>query len=175
MLKGKVKVYKTSVDGKEHILHIVKPPYSFADVPLFEGSNYPACAQTLEESTLLFIPKYEFMNLLQNNAQLSLKIVSGFAKRLKDLNQKLEDITLKEVGNRLAKYLVEEIERSGTSGFAEPFVKLSLPKTAIASYIGTITETLSRSLKKLQNENIIRVQGKKIFVENFEKLKELAR
>ncbi len=174
VLKGKIKVFKTSSDGKEHILHIVKPPHPFADVPLFEGGNYPASAQALEDCVLLFVPKNEFLGLLENNAQLSLKMVAGFAKRLKKLSEKLEDITFKEVGNRLAKYIVEEVEKSGTAGLAEPFVKLSLPKSTIASYIGTITETLSRTLKKMQNEKIIRVQGKKIFVEDYPRLKDLA-
>ena len=175
MLKGSVKIYKTSPEGKEVILHIIKPPYPFADVPLFEGGSYPANAQALEDSTILFIPKNEFMELILKNPTVSLKISAGFAKRLRLMSKQMEDITLKEVSNRLAKYILDEVKRTGTDRLPEPFVKLTISKSTIASLLGTITETLSRTFKKLQNENIIRMDGKKIFVSDLSRLKELAK
>lgn len=175
LLKGAVKIFKVSSEGKESVFHIVKPLSVFADIPLFEGSNYPINAQTIKESMMIFIPKEGFMELLKMNPNISLKMLAGFAKRLKALVNQVEDLSTKEIKNRLAKYLIKEIEISGTQNLAEPFIKLSLPKSTIASYIGTITETLSRSLKKLQDEDIIRVSGKKIFVNDLKRLKELAR
>ncbi len=65
VLKGSIKIYRISNEGKEYILHLRKPPQPFADVPLFEGGNYPANAQTLEDSVLLFIPKNEFTELIR--------------------------------------------------------------------------------------------------------------
>lgn len=175
VLKGKVKIFKVSLDGKENILHLIKPPHTFAEVPMFEGGNYPACAQTLEESILLFIPKDEFLDLIQKDISLSLKMIAGFAKRLKSLSQRIEDISSKDVTYRLAKYLIEEIEKNGTYNLAEPFIRLSITKSDVASFLGTITETLSRTFKKLQNENIIRVEGKKIFIKDYSRLKDLAK
>ncbi len=174
MLEGSVKIYKTSPDGKEIILHIIKPPLPFADVPLFEGGSYPANSQTLEDSLILFIPKNEFMDLILKNPGISLKITIGFAKRLRLMSKQMEDITLKEVSNRLAKYILDEVKRNGTDKLPEPFLKLTISKATIASLLGTITETLSRTFKKLQNENIIRVEGKKIFVTDLPGLKKLS-
>lgn len=175
MLEGSVKIYKTSPEGKEVILHIIKPTFPFADVPLFEGGSYPANAQTLEDSIILFIAKDEFMNLILKNPEIIIKITAGFAKRLRLMGNQLEDITLKEVSNRLAKYILDEVKRNGTDKLPEPFLKLTISKSTIASLLGTITETLSRTFKKLQNENVIQVEGKKIFVTDFNHLKKLSK
>ena len=102
-------------------------------------------------------------------------MLAGFAKRLKAMVNQVEDLTSKEIPNRLAKYILKEIKTAGTEKLAEPFVKLSVPKTTIAAYLGTITETLSRSLKKLQDEGVIRVNGKSIFVNDIKRLKDLAK
>ncbi len=175
LLKGSVKVFKISSQGKKSVVHLVRPLTAFADIPLFEGGNYPVSAEALEESLTLFIPKEEFLELISKEPEILLKMLAGFAKRLKSLINQLEDISSKEVSNRLAKYLLKEIKTVGTDKLPEPFIKLTIPKSAIAAYLGTITETLSRSFKKLQDEKIIRVNGKKIFVNNMKRLKDLAK
>lgn len=174
LLKGIIKVYKINSMGKESVVHIVRPFGAFADIPLFEGGNYPAYAEAIEDSLALFIPKDSFLDLISKEPEISLKMLAGFAKRLKALVNQLEDISSKEVPNRLAKYLLQRINASGTEDLPEPFIKLAVPKSTIASYLGTITETLSRTLRRFQNENIIRVIGKKIFVVDMKKLRQLA-
>ncbi|MCZ7603194.1 MAG: Crp/Fnr family transcriptional regulator [Melioribacteraceae bacterium] len=174
LLKGIVKVYDLNKEGKETVIHIIKPVNVFADIPLFEGKNYPVSADAIEDSIALFIPKEEFINLIMNNPEISLKMLAGFAKRMKSLVKQIEDLSSKEVINRLAKYIIKEVKKSGTENLPEPFIKLAAPKSVIASYIGTITETFSRTLNKLQSEKIIRVQGKKIFINNLSELKKLA-
>lgn len=175
LLKGVIKVYKISSTGKESVVHIVKPFNVFADIPLFERGNYPVNAESLEESLALFIPKEKFLDLICKEPEISLKMLAGFAKRLKSLVNQLEDISSREVPNRLAKYLLKEIRNAGTEKLPEPFVKFSVPKSTIAAYLGTITETLSRTFRKLQDEGVIRVSGKKIFVTDLKRLKELAK
>lgn len=175
LLKGTIKVYKISSSGKESVVHIVNSLTVFADIPLFEGTNYPVNAEALKECIAMFIPKSDFLELIQSEPEISLKMLGGFAKRLKALVTQLEDLTTMEVTNRLAKYILKEIKSSGTEKLVEPFIKLSVPKSTIASYLGTITETLSRNFKKLQNDRIIRVVGKKIFIEDIKRLKELAK
>lgn len=175
LLKGSVKVYKISKRGKESVMHIVKPLNAFADIPLFEGGNYPVSAEAIEESLTILIPKDKFLELIKNQPEVSLKMLAGFAKRLKSLISQLQDISSREVPNRLANYLLVEIKNAGTENLVEPFVKLTIPKYTIAAYLGTITETLSRSFKKLQDEKIIRVKGKTVFISDLKKLKDLAK
>lgn len=175
LLKGTVKIFKISAKAKESVLHIIKPLNAFADIPLFDGGNYPVNAVALEESLAISIPKEKFLELLRTDPDISLKMLAGFAKRLKALINQIDDISSKEIPTRLAKYLIEEIKNSGTDKLPEPFIKLTVPKATVAAYIGTITETLSRTFKKLQDDGIIRVSGKKIFVSDYKRLKDLTR
>ena len=175
LLKGTIKVSRILNNGKEAVVHIIKPLNTFADIPLFEGGNYPVTAEAIEESLALFIPKEKFLELIKEEPEISLKMLAGFAKRLTSLINQLEDISSKEVINRLAKYLLKEVQNAGTDEQPEPIIKLSVPKSVIASYLGTITETLSRSFRKLENEEIIRMAGKKIFVRDLKRLKILAK
>ncbi len=174
LLKGSIKVYDLKIDGKETVIHIVKPVNIFADIPLFEGKDYPVNANALEESLTLFVPKEKFINLIKEHSELSLKMLAGFAKRMRALVKQIENLSSKGVINRLAQYLIKEIYKNGTENHPEPFIKLTIPKSVVASYIGTITETFSRTLNKLQTDDIIRVQGKRIIVKNLAVLKKLA-
>jgi CRP/FNR family transcriptional regulator, dissimilatory nitrate respiration regulator len=174
LLEGNIKIFKISSKGKEVVIHLIKPGQSFAELPIFEGKNYPVNAQALTECKVIFFPKDKFLHLLQENHDLTLKLLAGFAKRLRELTQKIEELTSKEVITRFARYLIDEIKNSGTDTLPEPFVKLNEGRNAVAGYLGTITETLSRTLKKLQEEKIIRVQGKKIFITDIKKLEYLA-
>lgn len=176
VLKGSIKVYRISCEAKEYILHLRKPPQPFADVPLFEeGGSYPANALALEDSVLLFIPKEEFTELIRNNPSIALKMLAGFARRMRDMTDKMEEISTKEVSNRVARFILKEIEKNGSIKLKEPFLRLTISKANVATYLGTITETLSRTFKKLQDGNVIVVTGKKIFVKDLKKLKQLAK
>lgn len=173
VLKGSVKIFKISRDGKEYILHFIIPPNVFGDVPLFTGGKCPASVQALKDSVLLFVPKNEFLELLESNPKLSIKIMSGFANRLKSLSVKAEELSFAEVVNRLAGYIVKEIEEAGNSNLEEPFVKLSLSNATLAAYLGTISETISRAMKKLKDSGIIKIKGKAIYVKDYNKLKKM--
>lgn len=174
VLKGSVKIYKISKEGKEFILHFITPPNIFGDVPLFTGGDCPADVQALEDSILLFVPKNEFLSLLENNPRLSFKIMTGFAARLKSLSVKAAELSFSEVINRLAGYLLKELEKSGTTNLPEPYIKLNISIATLASYLGTISETISRAMKKLKDNKIINIHGKTIFIEDLKRLKELA-
>ncbi len=102
-------------------------------------------------------------------------MLAGFAKRMRKLSNKMEEISTKEVSSRLARFILEEIEKNDSIKLKEPFLRLTISKATVASYIGTITETLSRTFKKFQDENIITMNGKKIFVNDLKKLKQIAK
>lgn len=174
VIKGLVKIFKISPQGKEYILHLLTKPHLFGDVPLFTGGDCPASVQVLEDTTLLFVPGKEFLKLLEENPNLSFKVMSGFAKRLKSISVKAEDLSLKEVVNRLADYLLKEIERTGTFQLPEPFYKIPLSNPTLAAYLGTIPETISRAFKKLKDSNVIRMHGRTVFVKDYKQLKHLA-
>ncbi len=176
VLKGRIKVYTLSPDGKESIVHLVRPFDPFAEVPLFEQlKHYPVSAQALEESIVFFIPKDDFIRFIEAHPQIYFKIITGFAKKLRELTTRLESITTNEVTARLANYLIMELEESPSQKDSQRSITLSMLKATLAGYLGTITETLSRTFKKLQDEGIIAVEGKTITILDYNRLKALTK
>lgn len=165
---GKVKIFKTSLEGKEQILHIFGPGEPFGEVPVFHGDPFPANAETLTEAELLFFPRTEFVGLVSANPSLALNMLAMLALRLRRFTTQIENLSLKEVPGRLAFYLLyltEEQERSDR-------VVLDIPKGQLASLLGTSSETLSRIFAKMTEEGLIRVEGKTIDLLDIERLKE---
>ena len=178
VIEGMIKIYKISKDGREHILHLVDKFNTFAEVPLFENAGeilekdfrYPANAAALVDDTeVLLIPHRKFIELLETNKRLCMRMIAGFAKRLRYLNTHIENVTLKDVTKRVAIFLCEELNKNKN----ENTITLKISKHDLASYLGTIIETLSRTFKKIQDDGLIEVDGKKINIKSPEKLKEL--
>ena len=168
VISGKVKVYKLSPEGKERILHVIQPGNSFADAAIFGDGCYPAFAETLVESKLLFFPKKEFLDLLHAHSQLAINMIAGLSRFLRNFATQIEDLTFRDVPARLARYLVFLAGNSRSS------VVLPLAKAQLASNLGTTSETLSRTFRKLTDENLIRVQGKNIDLLDIDQLFDLA-
>ncbi len=83
VLDGKVKVYKLSPEGKERILHIIHPGGTFAEAAIFGDGLYPAYAEPLQTSTLCFLPKEGFLGLLRDNGSISINMIAGLSKFLR--------------------------------------------------------------------------------------------
>jgi CRP/FNR family transcriptional regulator, dissimilatory nitrate respiration regulator len=158
VLKGKVKIFKLSADGKEKILHILGSSEPFGEVAVFSGKDFPANAICLEASLLLFFPREAFVRLISENPALSLNMLSVLSQRLKQFASQIEGLTLKDVPGRLAAYLLD-LSRSQLD--AEKVV-LTITKGQLASLLGTIPETLSRILSKMNSNGLIEVKGRDI-------------
>jgi len=174
ILSGKVKLYKVSPEGKEQILHIVSAPDAFAEAALFLEGNYPAFAEALSDSRLLFFPKREFIHLIEKNPQLSINMIITLSQYLKRFALLIEELSLKEVSSRIAKYFIDLSLKSVKEGKNPKEVELDLSKTQLASKLGTISETLSRTLAKMKAKGIIDVKRNKILILKREVLEELA-
>ena len=179
-VEGSVKIFKISKDGREHILYFIYPFNTFAEVPLLEQYEkikndeftYPANAMALEKDTkLILIRASIFYGILEKNKTMCLKMMSGLAKKLRHLNGYIENITL-DVPKRIAKYLLAE--QNKYSKESKPQIELSISKHDLAAYLGTIDETLSRALKKFQDDKLIKVEGKKIKINDISALKKIA-
>lgn len=175
VLAGLAVVYKLSGDGRMLILHVCRPGDSFAEVPLFEegDAGYPAWAKTTRDSEILFLPKEPFVRFLQNHPEVAWEMLSGFAAKLKEMSLQLEGVTLREVSSRLAQYLLREVEAAGAGNDAFPVLDLPLAKGSIASYLGTVHETLSRTFARLIKQKIIKVDGPKVTILDRKRLERL--
>ena len=161
---GKVKVYKLSPDGRERILQVVQTGNSFAEAAIFDDGRYPAFAETLQPSTLLFFPKREFLDLLHQHSRLAINMIAGLSRFLRQFTVQIEDLTFRDVPARLARYLLS-LGRPGTTS-----VSLPVSKTQLASNLGTTSETLSRTLRKLSDDEVIDVKGKEIEILDADRL-----
>jgi CRP-like cAMP-binding protein len=174
ILSGKVKLFKVSPEGKEQILHIVSAPDAFAEAALFLEGTYPAFAEAMTDSQLLYFPKRDFIQLIEKNPQLSINIIVTLSHFLKRFASLIEELSLKEVSSRVAKYVVDLSIKSSQEGKSPKEVELDLSKTQLALKLGTISETLSRTLAKMKAKRIIDVKKNKIVILNREALEELA-
>jgi len=174
ILSGKVKLYKVSPDGKEQILHVVSAPDAFGEAALFLEGSYPAFAEALSDSQLLFFPKRDFIQLIEKNPQLSINMIVSLSQFLKRFASLIEELSLKEVSSRIAKYLIDLSLKLSQEGKSPKEVELDLSKTQLALKLGTISETLSRTLAKMKAKGIIDVKKNRIFILNREALEELA-
>jgi len=154
---GRVKVYKTSPDGKEQILHIMSQGEPFGEVPVFTGQRFPAYADALTDTSTLFIPRDDFITLIRTEPSVALSMLSVLSQRPKGFTVLIEDLSLREVPARLAAYLLYVSERNqGTDD-----INLDISKTQLASILGTIPETLSRILARMTREKIIESDDKR--------------
>lgn len=165
---GRVKVYKLSPEGKERILHVVQPGGNFAEAAIFADGLYPASAEPLEKSTLIFFPKRDFLDLLTAQGRIAINMIGGLSRFLRLFAGQIEELTFRDVPSRLARYLLDlSNERNGA-------IELPTSKSAIASRLGTVSETLSRTFRKLSDEGLIRVEGKTIVILDADRLSDLA-
>ena len=174
VLSGKVKIFKVSPEGKEQILHVVTAPDTFAEAALFLGGTYPAFAEALSDSQLFFFPKRSFIELIEKNPQLSINMIVTLSQYLKRFALLIEELSLKEVSSRIAKYLLDLSLKLSKEGIRSQEVELDLSKTQLALKLGTISETLSRTLAKMKAKRVIEVKKNRIQILNREALEELA-
>ncbi len=170
VIKGRVKIYKLSFDGKEQTLHILGAGEPFAEVAVFTGSTYPANATTLEDSRLFFFPRREFTNLIAREPSLALNMLAELSLRLKQFTHLIEALSLKEVPGRLAAYILFESNQNTSN----KTINLTISKSQLASLLGTIPETLSRILTKMSKLGLMEIEGANIRIIDREGIKALA-
>lgn len=167
---GQVKIFKLSVDGKEQILHIFGPGEPLGEVPVFAGKDFPAHAEVLADSRLLFFPKHAFTALISEIPSLALNMLAVLSRRLRQFTVQVEHLSLKEVPGRLAVYLLYLSNEKG----GDATVDLAITKGQLASLLGTIPETLSRILTKMTKRGLVHVDGPRIQIMDRGRLEALA-
>lgn len=166
--QGQVKVFKMSLDGREQILHVFGTGEPFGEVAAFSGQPFPANAASLGQSRTLFFPRQGFVGLLNASPDLALSMLAVLSLRLRQFAAQVESLSLKEAPSRLAAHLVYLAEEQGRTDQ----VLLDIPKGQLASLLGASPETLSRIFASMSAEGLIRVDGKRIELLNYDELLE---
>ncbi len=161
---GHVRIFKTSVGGREQVLSIDGPGGSIAELPVFDGGNYPASVSAVEDCVLLFIGKQDFHALCLAHPQVALKVLRVVGARLRKLVGIIEELSFTTVRHRLAAFLLRLARREGTR--VENGIEITLPASnqELAAQIGTVRELVSRNLSRFQAEKFIQMDGRKITI-----------
>ena len=163
---GAVKVFKTSAEGKEQILTIIRPGESFNEVPVFNGGLNPASAQAMVPVLLYGIRKNDIEVIIRNYPQVASNVIKVMANRLRHLVSLVEDLSFRNVIGRVAKIL---LDNAGDGAAPGP----RLTQRDMAAMAGTAREVVSRSLKKLEEDGVIRIDRHRIIINNRDALNKM--
>ena len=166
---GDVRIFKTSAGGREQVLTIEHAGNSVAELPIFDGGNYPASASAATDSVLLFISRSDFRALCLEHPEVALKVLRMVGLRLRRLVGIIEELSFTTVRHRLAALLLRLAREAGKgSGRAE--FKVAASNQELASQIGTVRELVSRNLSRFQAEGLIAMDGKNITIPDLARL-----
>jgi CRP-like cAMP-binding protein len=170
VLEGWVKLFRTTAEGDEAIIAVIPQGQSFAEAAVFEEGSYPVSAAMVDDSRLLCIPAEPFLDKVIKDRRMVMKMMASMSRRLRQLVNQVEDLSLKSSVERVAGYLVGLCpEESGAA-----IVRLPLDKAVIAKHLGMQPETLSRSLARLRGHGIV-ADGNTVRISDLATLRRLGR
>jgi CRP-like cAMP-binding protein len=167
---GNVRIFKSSVGGREQVLSIEGPGNSIAELPVFDGGTYPASAQAVSDSTLLFFSRQDFQALCVQHPEVALKVLRVVGGRLRRLVGIIEELSFTTVRHRLIALLVRLSKAEGTRNGDSITLTLPATNSELAAQIGTVRELVSRNLSRLQAEGIIETDNRFLTIPSLKRL-----
>lgn len=171
--QGKVRIFKTSVSGREQVLAVNGPGESVAELPVFDGGPFPASAMAVEDSEIAFVSRRDFHAFCIEHPEVSLKVLAVVGERLRRLVGIIEELSFTTVRQRLISVLVKLAQTEGTK--TERGIEFHLPAThqELANQLGTVRELISRNLMRLHAEGLLDVDARQIVVKDLKGLNAL--
>ena len=168
--RGHIRIFKTSPGGREQVLTIDGPGSSVAEVPVFDGGNYPASGAAVDSALLLFVSKQDFQALCLAHPQVTLKVLRIVGARLRRLVGIIEELSFTTVRHRLASFLVRLARQEGKRTLGGIEILLPASHQELAAQIGTVRELVSRNLSRFQAEGLLIVEGRNVIVRDLKAL-----
>ena len=176
VLEGRVRIYRTSPEGKEQTLAVEGPGRPVAELPLFDGGPYPASAMTAAPTRLMFLPRAEFEHAFRTDPDVAVAVVRALGGRLRHFVQLLETLAFRDVAARLAMLLADYADREGKPGRDGLELLLDRTQEELAAELCTARESVSRALKQLASRGLIRRRvGSRFVLDRPERLRAWAR
>ena len=168
---GKIKVYKSDINGKEQIVDIMKKGEMFPHVGFFRKGTYPAFAEVLEPSTLIAVPISQFENVLIENPELCIKVFKVLGEKIINLQDRLEEQILNNTYEQIIKLLVRLAQNYGKKLENNTiWLEAEFTNKDLANMIGTTRETISRTLTRMKRDELIELDDEGNMILNPEKL-----
>ncbi|HLV24949.1 MAG TPA: Crp/Fnr family transcriptional regulator [Gemmatimonadales bacterium] len=173
---GRVRIFRTSNEGREQVLHVEGPGRPVAELPLFDGGVYPASALTLEPSRLAFLPLSVFEHVYRSNPDVAHAIIRALGRRLRHMVQVTETLAFRDVAARLAMLLAGYADEAGIGDDGSAVLALNRTQEELALEIGTARESVSRAWRQLMQRGLVqRVGRQRVRIPDVDKLRSLAR
>lgn len=159
---GALRAFREGVDGREQVIHVERAGATIAELPVFDDKPYPSTVAAEEPTVVLFLDKREVKALCLRFPQIALAGLKMLAGRLRRCAELVEALSLHEVDQRLARWLLSEARLRGVKKEEAIEVTLVLTNQQIAARIGSVREVVSRALNRLQNNGLILIEGRVI-------------
>ncbi len=150
--QGMVELFVLSDNGREKLMHQLEAGVPVGEAPVFEGGVYPVSAKAKTKLKALYITREDIIKISKIHPEIPLKMLAILSKRLRLFVEMISDLSSKDVSQRLLEYIQNLPRKEGDN-----FVTLDKSKKDLASYLGTIPETLSRAFKKLEKDGVLKV------------------
>lgn len=166
IMHGKIKIYRTDLQGKEQIVNVLGENEMFPHQGFFRNDDYPAHAEVLDEATLIYIPIHQFEQFLISNPEVSVKVFRVLGDIIVDLQNRLEEQILYNTYEQIILLLLR-LTKSHGKEIADGSFQITTPFTNrdLANMIGSSRETVSRTLTQLKKNNLIETKSGKIIVD----------
>lgn len=164
VVSGRVRIFKTSANGREQVLAVEGPGASVAELPVFDGGSYPASGSALEKTEVLFVSRSDLRAICLENPAVSLKMLQVVGARLRRLVGIIEELSFTTVRHRLISWLLRQANAEGRPAERGTVFPLNASHQELAAQIGTVRELVSRNLARLQAQSLIEMNGKQITI-----------
>ena len=163
---GALRAFREGVDGREQVIHVERAGATIAELPVFDDQPYPSTVAAEEETVVLFLDKRDVKSLCLAHPEIALAALKLLAGRLRKCAALVEALSLREVDQRLARWLLTEARGRGRQTADGIELTLVLTNQQIAARIGSVREVVSRALSRLQQSNLIAVDGRQVTIIN---------
>ena len=167
--QGHVRIFKSSPGGREQVLAVEGPGGSVAELPVFDGGNYPASTSAVDHARVYFVSKQDFHSLCLVHPKVALKVLKVVGGRLRRLVGIIEELSFTTVRARLISSLLR-MAKSGRETASGIEIQLPASNQELAAQIGTVRELVSRNLSRLQAERLIHMEGKTVIIPDVPRL-----
>ncbi|HEY3837483.1 MAG TPA: Crp/Fnr family transcriptional regulator [Bryobacteraceae bacterium] len=162
VVSGRVRIFKTAMNGREQVLALEGPGASVAELPVFDGGNYPASGAAVEKTEVLFVSRTDLRAICLEKPEVSLKMLQVVGGRLRRLVGIIEELSFTTVRHRLISLLLRQANAEGRKSERGVVFTLAAGHQELAAQIGTVRELVSRNLARLQAQGFIEMNGRQI-------------
>jgi CRP/FNR family transcriptional regulator len=164
IVEGSVRAFRERLDGREQVIHVERAGGTVAEVPVFDDGTYPSTVAAEENTEALFLDKRDVRQLCLQHPQIPLAALTVLAGRLRRCAELVETLSLKEVGQRVANFVLSEARRKGETTGQGTILILTETNQQIAARVGSVRDVVSRAFSRLQAQGLIVVEDRKLTI-----------